>query len=146
MSNTIRARIERLEAGTRPGTPTWDEFNAADNRIGARAERQLRAMIEGLLLEFAEGRPIQFTPALGEFINIPGLWRPENIERENALLAGDTEEQRQADEQVRVRWNLSLGLPAYDTLPDENDPMMLRIDAGLCNFANAIVEGKDIPQ
>lgn len=47
---------------------------------------------------------IEVSEETGALIGLAGLWHPETIAANDALLAGDTEEQRQEDDDIRKRW------------------------------------------
>ncbi len=92
-------RIERLEEAFKPQAPSWEEMYAAQKRMSARIKAKLRTAIEvecGLTSD-----------QIDEEAGPPYMWRRENLEEAERVLAGDmnTLEQEQRDREIIARYH-----------------------------------------
>lgn len=97
-------RVAQLEMAIRPdapAVPTWEEYRAANDRWYARGERWMRELFGGWLAEAG----VEANVETGALIGLPELWHPDTIAANDALLVGDTEEQRSKDDDIRKRWH-----------------------------------------
>jgi hypothetical protein len=99
---SIKRRIAQLELVIQPAAPSWQEMMAARDRMGARACTKLRTGIEAYCGLTSE--------QIDEETGPPYMWRPENIERDERLLADDTWEQEEKDLDVLDKYKRAHGI------------------------------------